>query len=321
MQNEKPTVTNSTADLRSGAVRYAPDLETVVGAAPNLRSRNQEKREQRIEHAQRVILIPGYKGGDGKSTFARVLIEMLRRFISGGLAVAAADGDFGVGQTYGFLATRGGDNVPLPEQDPMRGVVGFDFLGSQNITTYAALLALPEDRLVMDLPGNSMGRVIQLTPTINAEVFLDRMDKLKKRVTVVHLISPLIASLAGVNDAVNALGNRVDHLVVRNLGRGRPEDFLIWGGQFTRPDGANPGRVVRERFDAVGGVEIDFPAIPLNTYSLIDAMEISFFDALGYFQDQWEHDGNLRGWLRQVADQFDKVRPMLGMPDDLEWTI
>lgn len=290
------------------------------GSPPVLRSRNHEKREKR-EDAKRVVLIAGLKGGEGKSTFARVLIELIRRFLGGGLAVAAADGDLDVGQTSSFLAERDGQGSPFGEQNVFSGVVGFDFLGEDDARTYATLVAHDAERVVIDLPAGSMKRVIAPTAMIDADRFIDQMESLGKRVTIIHILSPMLASLNGLDDVVRAFGDRVDHIAVRNLARGKPDDFVIWAGGNAWPDWTNPGRNVRTRFEAAGGTEIDFPALPAGTYALIDAFQISFADALERFRNDWVHRANLQGWLIKVAHQIDRVRPQLGLPLDAEWKL
>ena len=103
------------------------------------------------------IAVTSAKGGVGKSVFARLLGEVLRKKLSG---VSLFDGDGSVGQMIQYAGTRTDGKLDNP-QDPLKGVGSFKFLshGSESVMR-DALRALTTDLanapgpVLLDLPGS-----------------------------------------------------------------------------------------------------------------------------------------------------------------------
>ena len=75
-----------------------------------------------MKSKKRLILVTGQKGGVGKSTFARALLDCLR---SRGRSVAAFDGDGSVGHLLQYYGEKQNGKLKF-EQNPLIGAGYYD---------------------------------------------------------------------------------------------------------------------------------------------------------------------------------------------------
>ncbi len=243
------------------------------------------KRSNRGQTQKRMILITGNKGGTGKSSFARGLLDIYHHL---NIACAAYDSDTqnpqlfrhydkSVGVSRINIAMQGGADVLL------------DDLEQQNPTV-----------VLIDLPagaGDSFERYEKDVQLISSA------SELGYRLTVVSVMSR-------VKDSVNALRllmefcrDRVDYVAVKNLHFGEAT-------KFNRFDQSK----AKELFLANGGIEIAMPDLFDDTYDLIDEKDLTFREVVGESSPlSRANRSRVHQWLRTLELEACKAGPYLGV--------
>jgi hypothetical protein len=239
------------------------------------------------KHQKRMILVTGNKGGTGKSTFSRGLLDVYTHL---GLSCRAYDSDTqnpqlfrhydkSVGVSRIDIALRGGADVLLDDLEQSKAAV-----------------------VLVDLPagsGNSFEhyeRDVQL---------ISSASELGYRLTVVSVLSR-------VKDAVNALrllmefcGDRVDYIAVKNLHFGEAD-------KFKRFDQSK----AKAQFLTLGGVEIAMPDLFDDTYDLIDEKDLTFRHAVGEQSPlSRANRSRMHQWLKTMELESRKAGRYLGIPE------
>ncbi len=199
---------------------------------------------------QRVVIVTGDKGGVGKSTFARGLLQL---YINRKLNYLAYDSDNRNAQLYRHynsvapgvnlidIFTRGGADDLLIDLDTKR----------------------PRLALV-DLPAQSGMFFERFEKDLGV---FDALKELGYSVTMVSVLSR-------VKDSVNALrvlyeycGARVDYVVVKNLFHGDADKFERYEDSDTR------SQILEQ-----GGIEILMPDLFYRPFDFVDNKNLSFGD-------------------------------------------
>lgn len=260
---------------------------------------------------KRVALIASEKGGVGKSVEARALIDHLR---SEGIRVAAYDADGGVGALIRVLGTRNCDGRVAEDQDPVEGIGYYNVRADNERNTLLDAISTGENLIVHDLAGGSLA---DLTKIVDGGEGLDGLlaafDEHGYRLTIIHVLSPEIGAAQSVARWVELVGDQVDHVAVRNNRWGKSEaDFPFWHG-FTDGKGVAKGGKTREKLLAMGGVEIDLPALPAGTYAKIDAENLSFSAAAADTSLTITERAHISKFRRDYAAALEPARPLLGL--------
>lgn len=222
-----------------------------------------------------LILCTGEKGGVGKSTLARGLLDLDR---SDGRRVAAYDADGEVGQLIQHFGERDDDGRLLADQDPESGVVPFDVRAEGDRDTLLNLLDQRAPRVVVDLPAAALHELAQLLDD-SAQSFIEEVRTAGYRPVVVIVITPLLASIRSARRLLDALGDACDFVVVKNGFYGDAEAFPLYDG-YTDGRGATVGGKTRTALEEQGGVTVAMPALQARTYSLLDVYNLSFAQAV-----------------------------------------
>jgi hypothetical protein len=260
---------------------------------------------------KRVVLIASEKGGVGKSVKARALIDHLR---SEGVKLAAYDADGSVGALVRVLGTRTGDGRLAPQQDPVKGVGYYNVRADGERNTLLDAIASGDEIIVHDLAGGSLAdltRVVDGGEGLGG--LLAAFGEHGYRLTIVHVISPEIGSAQSVARWIDLVGDHVDHIVVRNSRWGRSEaDFPFWYG-FTDGQGVSKGGKTREKLHALGGLEIDLPALPAGTYAKTDAENMAFSAAAANVALTITERAHIAKFRRDYAAAIEPARHLLGL--------
>lgn len=239
------------------------------------------------KHQKRMILVTGNKGGTGKSTFSRGLLDVYTHL---GLSCHAYDSDTqnpqlfrhydkSIGVSRIDIALRGGADVLLDDLEQSKAAV-----------------------VLVDLPagsGNSFEhyeRDVQL---------ISSASELGYRLTVVSVLSR-------VKDSVNALrllmefcGDRVDYIAVKNLHFGEAD-------KFKRFDQSK----AKVQFLTLGGVEIAMPDLFDDTYDVIDEKDLTFRYAVGEQSPlSRANRSRMHQWLKTMEMESRKAGRYLGIPE------
>jgi len=259
--------------------------------------------------SKRLILVIGQKGGTGKSTASRAILDRLRR---DGIPTAAYDGDGAdVGQFYQFYAAKNSAGDLVDPQDPLTGVVAYDVRHPRERDALLNSLATGADVIIHDLPGGSLLPLLSITGS--ADALVDQVGRYGYRVTLIIVLSPAFASALITGDIVAAFGTAVDYVAIKNLALGLDEDFRIFDG-YVDGEGAKGGKG-KAALLASGGRIITMPRTLLEagTYWLIDLYDLPFAAATDDPRLTISDRSRSHGFVTEFDRQLSTVGPFLGL--------
>jgi hypothetical protein len=269
------------------------------------------KKDDLTNVLKRVVLIVSEKGGVGKSVKARALIDQLR---AEGIKLAAFDADGSIGALVRVQGTRDEGGRLVPKQDPTKGVGYYNVRDDADRNKLLDVIISGHDIFVHDLAGGSLA---DLTRIVDGGEGLDGLvaafGEHGYRLTIVHVISPEIGSAQSVARWIDLVGDRVDHIAVRNGRWGKSDaDFPFWVG-FVDGKGNSKGGKTRDKFLALGGVEIELPAVPTGTYAKVDAENMSFSAAAADTSLTITERAHIAKFRRDYAAALEPARQLLGL--------
>lgn len=221
------------------------------------------------------IMCTGEKGGVGKSTLARGLLDLDR---TDGRPVAAYDADGQIGQLIQHHGMRDDRGRLLADQEPERGVVPFDVRADGDRDTLLNLLDRQAPRVLVDLPAAALHELAALLDDRSAS-FIEEVRSAGYRPVVVIVITPLLASIRSAKRLIDTLGGLCEFVVVKNAFFGDEDAFPLYDG-FTDGRGQPRGGKTRAAVEAQGGVTVPMPCLHARTYSLLDLENLTFEQAV-----------------------------------------
>lgn len=216
---------------------------------------------------KRLVLIVSGKGGVGKTTFARLLVDTYHtRKIQASLF--DADGQVGgLARTYQDL-----------------GVLFYDLRQERERDTLLNSVDTDKAVILHDLPGGSrfeISKIIDTGDGKSVEGFLTALTENHVRLTLVHLLDHEIESAQSVGQYLETFGtDLVDHVAVLNLRESRDlrNDFPYWYGHEV--SGQRRYGKARERLLSAGGVEITMPGLHAATRAKVNALNLRYAQCL-----------------------------------------
>jgi len=267
--------------------------------------------------SKRAIFVCSQKGGAGKTTFARGLVEVLR---CDGQAVAAYDADGNVGQLFQHQGLRDAHGILIPQQDPVAGCGFFNIRDDDDRDILLNALAKQPPLILFDLPGGVVGELGKVIDDGDAPHGLFAEYRYQGyAITVVVVMTPVQASVRTVQESIDAFGDAVDYVVVKNLAFGPEEAFILFDG-CDQKDLSRPPSRGKQALLARGGVIITMPALPPRSYALLDVYNLRYIDAvkgLGSGARMPLADRvRVRQWLQEFDLQLVTARSLLGLAPD-----
>lgn len=236
---------------------------------------------------KRVIWVTGGKGGTGKSTYARGVLDTL---VTNRVNVAAVDGDPENAQLHRHY------------KDVGDGVVRTDLAqrdGGDDI-----LAAMENDQPQVILADVAAGGSQILMRLQDESLFLSSAQELGYAFTVVSVLSPIKDSVNMVREALEITrGHSVQHVAVKNLHFGDEDDFEIFDSSKTK-----------QRFIADGGIVLTMRDLLSKTYSVIDKQNLPFQLAAAKAGGLPYGDrARIKQWLTCFQDQMKIAQGVLGL--------
>lgn len=274
----------------------APVLSTEQNSAQNTKGNTtQQTKENATENAaqatarktKRVLWVTGGKGGTGKSTFARGVLDTL---LTSGINTAAFDGDTENPQLHRYYQ-KVGDGV-------VRTVLA-DRDGGDDILQ--AMEEAQPDVILVDVAAGGSQILMRLQ---DESLFLSSAKELGYAFTVVTVLSPIKDSVNMLKEAMDITrGHNVQHVVVKNLHFGQEDDFELFDSSNTK-----------RHFEADGGIVLTMRDLLSKTYGEIDKQNLPFSVAMKKESGLSRGDRNrVRQWLTCFQDQMKLANGALGL--------
>lgn len=262
---------------------------------------------------KKAIFVMSQKGGVGKSTFARGLLDHLRRYKPNGSDTPAKTIAFDLqpevnqlGIAYGLKKDNGRAEMVYDDaanlSNPFAGVLSLSLREDKDVEMLGEALDYGADILLFDLPGGSIDEMKSVFGTL--QKFVGEYRSAGYEIVVAMALSYLAASSAGVAEIMNVWGPSVKYVAVLNLGQAAREDFIFFDGERAERFG-----YPKERIESSGGLVIEMPAIQQSTFAMVDADGVSFTqaadsDAAIYSRT---HRVRVRSWLEAMDAQIAKM--------------
>lgn len=214
---------------------------------------NQKQNGQTLTIKKRIIWVTGGKGGTGKSTFARGLLDAL---MEAGIDVVAFDGDPDNSQLFRFYK----------DSDVSVTRIGIHKRnGADDIITEMEDVGTPV--ILVDVPAGGGNILSGLEDEVG---FLSAIAEVGYQLTVVTVLSRIKDSVNQLKLAMDITeGYDVAHVAVKNLYYGRAEQFSLLERSNTM-----------QRLTDNGGVVIKMRDLFDDTYERLDEADLSFQAAM-----------------------------------------
>ncbi|MCC5617369.1 hypothetical protein LC605_20215 [Nostoc sp. CHAB 5836] len=268
---------------------------------PNKEELNEQVIPQVYSH--RLVIVTGDKGGVGKSTFARGLVQTYldaqQRFIG-------FDADSSNSQLLRFY----GQYCHIEPLDIFRnGKIDqfFDRLKKMinpDADEYGDIPP-PESLFLLELPPQSRRILQKFLMEMN---FLETAEKdYDIRVTMVVVISRVMDSINQLIDLHNFCGNQADYVVVKNLFFGETDEF-------TRYEKSTEVKEIKEKLASqkIPYIEITMPELISHAYDYLDENSITFKQGIEQ-RDLPSVKGRVTSWLRTFKEEIKPVKVLLGL--------
>jgi hypothetical protein len=264
-----------------------------------------------LSKRRRVVLVAGQKGGTGKSSVARALVDRCRR---DHIPAASYDADGSVGQLLQFYGTRTADGQVSIEQDPLQGIGYFDLRQERQRDMLLQGIETEATVVIFDCPGgvlHELSRVVD-ADSMSARGLMETYRDHRFDPTIVLVLTPMMASSRAVSQAIQLFGDGADYVAVKNLAFGAADQFVLFDGYTDaggKPIGGKGKRMLEER----NGIVLNMPALQASTYALIDLYSLAFDAARTDTRLHLADRSRAHRWIRAMDAEFDRAAPLLGL--------
>ena len=261
---------------------------------------------------KRAIFVMSHKGGPGKSTFARALLETLR---TDGLTVAAMDADGAVGQLLQYYGKK--DETGRYDADPITSVFPFDIKDERekgNVINILGTHGSIADVILVDMPGGTIKTLNDIDEFDGMSTLVELYKRHGYAITVVIVMSIVAASANNVAKAIRTLGtDDISYVVVKNLFYAKADEFDLYDGFDDAVTGERIGGKGKALLEQSGGVTIALPCLPGRAYALMDYYSLTFADAARSNRLDMFEQSKAYKWFRAFRQSIEPAKHLLGM--------
>ncbi|WP_176727016.1 hypothetical protein [Nostoc sp. KVJ20] len=262
---------------------------------------NEESIEQITKN--RLVIVTGDKGGVGKSTFARGLVQT---YLDKGQRFIGFDADSSNSQLLRFY----GRHCHIEPLDIFKTGNIDQFFDEMKTKANPKLggdgeIIQPESLFLLELPPQSR-RILR--KFVEEMTFLETAEKhYNIRVTMVVVISRVIDSINQLIDLHSFCGNQVDYIVVKNLFFGEPDEF-------TRYKNSPEVEKIKEQLKSQKSpfADIKMPELIERSYDYLDENSMTFRQGMEQ-TDLPSVKGRVTSWLRTFKEEIEQVKESLGL--------
>jgi hypothetical protein len=244
------------------------------------------KKQSKAPPKKRLVMITGDKGGTGKSTFARGLLDIYQHQ---NIACRAYDGDRRNAQLYRHY------------QNTDDGVTEID-IATQGAADELldSLESNPSPITMIDMPAGS-GKWFEV---LDRDVeLIQTAAEWDCRLTLVSVMSPVKDSINALRILMDYCDDRVDYIAVQNRHFGEGAEYAKFQDSKTR-----------ERFLEYRGKEIAMPKLFSASYNQIDDHDLTFrAAAMAGSPMTISHRSRVNQWLRQMETEIAQAGMYLGI--------
>ncbi len=233
----------------------------------------------------RIVIVTGDKGGTGKSIVARILLDVYRNRKYNCIAYDCDESNPQLYRHYHKL-----DSGVRTLKLNRRG--GADALQDDLKESF------PKVSLV-DLPAGAA----EYFRSISEEISLFRnASKFDYKVTMISVINRGKNSLQQLKSLVDFCGDKVDHVVIKNL---------YWGEEykFTRYNNSN----TRKAVEKLGGIELEFPELFDDVFDIVDSNDLTFREAIDSDKLTISNQSRIFNWIENCELELEKAAKYLGL--------
>ncbi|PSB26419.1 chromosome partitioning protein ParA [Chlorogloea sp. CCALA 695] len=236
---------------------------------------------------KRLVIVVGDKGGVGKTTFSRGLLQL---YINNNIPCIAYDADSRNPQLQRYY------------RDYHKGIVRFvDFFARGAADDL--LIDLEKENFpiyLLDLPAQSGGFFESYVKELSFFKILE--SEINCKVTMVSVISRVLDSVNLLEYLYNYCQDQVDYVVVKNLFHGAEE-------KFERYDDSNLRHQLKEK----GLIETVMPDMFYKPYDFLDRYSLTFNQALNHSESNIVIKARISAWLGDFEERTKPAANLLGL--------
>ncbi|HEY9828801.1 MAG TPA: division plane positioning ATPase MipZ [Stenomitos sp.] len=229
-----------------------------------------------------LILVTGDKGGTGKSTFARGLLDVLTHH---GVKVAAYDGDRRNAQLFRHYRSLEGGVTQLDVME----TGGSDRLLDDMESEVAPVM-------LVDLPAGAGAALEEFEKETG---FLEGATELGYQVSLVSVLSPVRDSVNALRVLMEEMGEQAAYVAVKNLHFGSDVQFEVFDESKAKQE------LLRRE-----GLILSMPKLFGETFSLVDNKSLTFRQASQVLVMSQRR--RVYQWLDALDRELVKAGPILG---------
>lgn len=242
---------------------------------------------------KRVVYTFNEKGGVGKTTCARGLLDVYRKYKINCLAFDADERSAQLHRYYG-------NNSHQVKKINIFKIGKYDAL-LDDLDVHKPDVAL------VDLPGTSGEAFEEMEKELALFKQVKELGYQLTMVTVMSRTKDCIDALKKLMTYCEGRGEELDYLVVLNLFFGEKEKFTRWQNSETKTI-----------FEGKGGIEITMPDLYEEMYDFIDEKSLTFSDAASAKEMTLSNRSRVFRWLDEFEKELQKAASVLGLESALK---